>query len=61
MGTESQATKTTLSRAEKRCSIEGCRRPYKAKGYCIVHYQKWRKGELPKPRKRRAGKSKKAE
>ncbi len=32
------------------CKIEGCKRPYRAKGYCNVHYRKWRRGELPKPR-----------
>jgi hypothetical protein len=35
---------------EKSCKIKGCKRPYRAKGYCNVHYQKWRKGELEKPR-----------
>jgi len=33
---------------EKRCKIEGCKRPYRAKGYCNVHYRKWRRGELDK-------------
>ena len=37
-------------KAEKTCKIKGCKRPYRAKGYCNVHYQKWRKGELEKPR-----------
>ncbi len=31
---------------EKKCKIAGCKRPYRAKGYCTVHYNKWRKGEL---------------
>jgi hypothetical protein len=35
---------------KKTCKIKGCKRPYQAKGYCNVHYQKWRKGELEKPR-----------
>lgn len=34
----------------KKCKIEGCKRPYRAKGYCNVHYNKWRRGGLPKPR-----------
>lgn len=34
----------------KTCKIKGCKRPYRAKGYCNVHYQKWRKGELEKAR-----------
>lgn len=35
---------------EKSCKIKGCKRPYRAKGYCNVHYQKWRRGGLEKPR-----------
>lgn len=35
---------------EKKCSIEGCKRAYQAKGYCFFHYDKWRGGELPKAR-----------
>jgi len=35
---------------ERRCRIEGCKRPYRAKGYCNVHYKKWRRGELGKAR-----------
>jgi len=27
------------------CRIEGCSRPVRAKGYCRVHYKKWRGGE----------------
>lgn len=34
----------------KVCKIQGCKRPYKAKGYCNVHYQRWRKGDLTKTR-----------
>lgn len=30
------------------CSVEGCKRPYRAKGYCAVHFKKWRAGEMPK-------------
>jgi len=29
----------------KTCKIEKCKRPYRAKGYCQVHYKKWRRGE----------------
>jgi hypothetical protein len=39
-------TKTTPSRGEKKCSVESCKRPYRAKGYCVVHYQAWRRGEV---------------
>jgi len=34
----------------KVCKVEGCKRAYRAKGYCRVHYNKWRKGELGKAR-----------
>jgi len=33
-----------------KCGVKGCKRAYRAKGYCAVHYQKWRRGELPKGR-----------
>ncbi len=35
---------------DKKCSIEGCKRAYQAKGYCFFHYDKWKNGELPKSR-----------
>jgi hypothetical protein len=56
---EENAEKHTLAREEKSCSIEGCKRPYKAKGYCNVHYKQWRRGKLPRARHSGAGKSKK--
>ena len=34
----------------KKCSVEGCKRAYQAKGYCFFHYDKWKAGELPKGR-----------
>jgi hypothetical protein len=36
--------------AEKACSLEGCKRPYRAKGFCFFHFKKWRQGELPHSR-----------
>lgn len=33
---------------EKTCKVEGCKRPYRAKGYCQIHFNKWRKGEMDK-------------
>lgn len=27
----------------KRCSVDGCSRPFDAKGYCTYHYYRWRK------------------
>jgi len=39
-------THTTTARADSKCSKEGCKRPYRAKGYCVTHYKLWRRGEL---------------
>jgi hypothetical protein len=33
-----------------KCAVEGCKRAYQAKGYCFFHYDKWKRGELPKAR-----------
>lgn len=32
---------------KKACTVEGCKRGYRAKGFCFFHYKKWRAGELP--------------
>lgn len=32
------------------CIVQNCKRPYRAKGYCDLHYKKWRGGELPHSR-----------
>ncbi len=45
---KAKAVKTTPPRDQKKCSVEGCKRPYRAKGYCNVHYGKWRRGEFGK-------------
>lgn len=31
---------------KKSCSVQGCKRGYRAKGLCFFHYAKWRRGEL---------------
>lgn len=36
------------NKVEKKCSVSGCKRPYRAKGYCVTHYLKWKRGEMPK-------------
>lgn len=36
--------------AENSCSVEGCKRPYRAKSYCFFHFKKWRHGEMPHSR-----------
>ena len=38
-------TQRRLSREDAKCSVEGCKRPYRAKTYCNVHYAAWRRGE----------------
>ena len=38
--------KPRVHRSAMKCSVSGCKRAYRAKGYCVVHYQKWRRGEL---------------
>jgi hypothetical protein len=56
---EQAATNTTTTKGwprqakgngKKACTAEGCKRPYRAKGYCFFHYKKWRQGELPHSR-----------
>jgi hypothetical protein len=47
---EEQNVHTEASRADKKCQVEGCKRPYRAKEYCNVHYRLWRHGELPHSR-----------
>ena len=34
----------------KKCKMKDCKRPYRAKGYCNVHYKEWRHGGLGKKR-----------
>ncbi|HZA52329.1 MAG TPA: vegetative protein [Myxococcaceae bacterium] len=50
METESRKKKlwrTPRGGADKTCSVEGCKRPYRAKSFCFFHFKKWRQGELP--------------
>ena len=42
--------------SEKHCSVEGCKRPFRAKSYCFFHYKKWRQGEFGHARYRVCGK-----
>ena len=32
---------------KKACSVQGCKRAYRAKGLCFFHYKKWRRDEIP--------------
>ena len=38
-----------MAEAQK-CKIKDCKRPYRAKSYCNVHYKAWRQGEYGKKR-----------
>jgi hypothetical protein len=42
-----RAAPVGIGNGKKACTIEGCKRGYRAKGYCFFHYKKWRHGELP--------------
>lgn len=37
---------------EGTCKAEGCDKGVRAKGYCETHYSKWKKGKMPKPRRK---------
>lgn len=53
MAETTATTKTTKKKGPapkgagtKACSVQGCKRAYRAKGLCFFHYKKWRRGEL---------------
>jgi hypothetical protein len=37
---------TAKSNGKKTCGVEGCKRAYRAKGFCFFHHAKWRAGEI---------------
>ena len=39
--------KVDLPPPKRVCTVEGCNRPYVARGYCASHYQAARRGKLP--------------
>ncbi len=49
--TQSALSKAKAARVKARaqvrgaCQVPNCKRPYRAKGYCVTHYAKWRRGE----------------
>ncbi len=47
-----KANKISKPKAEQKCSVEGCKRPYRAKTYCVTHYKLWRRGENEKHKAR---------
>jgi hypothetical protein len=34
------------SGGKKTCTVQGCKRAYRAKGLCFFHYKKWRRDEI---------------
>lgn len=41
---------TAPAKGDRRsCSVEGCERPYSCKGYCALHYERWRRTGAPGP------------
>ena len=45
-----ESKKAAAAKPSRACKVKGCKRPYRAKGYCTAHFHKWRKGEMPKGR-----------
>jgi len=45
-----KATQLVAKRSERKCLIAKCKRAYRAKGYCRVHYKKWRQGAYGRAR-----------
>ena len=44
------ATRKKSAFASKPCKVGGCKREYRAKGYCASHYRQWRHGKFGKAR-----------
>ena len=45
---DAKATAMTTPAAGKKCRVEKCKQPVRAKGYCRKHYGAWRRGKLGK-------------
>ena len=39
---------TPAAEGGEKCSVEKCKQPARAKGYCRKHYMSWRRGKLGK-------------
>ncbi len=50
MAEETKAAAASGEKKATKCSHAKCKRAIRAKGYCRIHYKKWRRGELPKGR-----------
>jgi hypothetical protein len=44
--TRKKAAPAAKGGGKKTCTVQGCKRAYRAKGLCFFHYGKWRRGEL---------------
>jgi hypothetical protein len=56
MAEEKKAAPAPKAGDARRCQIAKCKRPYRAKGYCVTHFKEWRRGKLPKAHYRRCKK-----
>jgi len=51
VSTKSEDTKPSASKkAGRSCRITNCKRVYRAKGYCKLHYKQWRQGAFGRAR-----------
>jgi hypothetical protein len=48
--TKKKVWRAAKGAGKKTCTVDGCKRPYRAKSFCHFHYAKWRLGELPHSR-----------
>jgi hypothetical protein len=44
--TQKKKAPAPKGKGKKACTVQGCKRAYRAKGLCFFHYDKWRRGEL---------------
>ncbi|ABS25361.1 hypothetical protein [Anaeromyxobacter sp. Fw109-5] len=44
--TKKKAAPRAKGGGNKTCTVQGCKRPYRAKGLCFFHFKKWRRDEL---------------
>jgi hypothetical protein len=44
--TQKKKAPAPKGQGKKACTVQGCKRAYRAKGLCFFHYDKWRRGEL---------------
>ena len=47
---DGETKETPAAKTAKACKIKDCKRSYRAKGYCDVHFKQWSQGKLTKAR-----------